>query len=103
MRVASCQCKKKEVGVKAVVWAELAEVERAEVPVVIITYSIWHYRLLRSPEHESLLYKTIALLNEAFIGQFEEYLDAGIIQLAGIKPATQVYPLWVKVQRENRS
>lgn len=40
---------------------------------------------LPGPEHESLLYKTIDLYNEAFTGEFDHYLETGHISLAGSK------------------
>jgi hypothetical protein len=40
---------------------------------------------LPGPEHESLLYKTIELYNEAFVGEFKNFLNTGIIALAGEK------------------
>jgi hypothetical protein len=37
------------------------------------------------PEHQSLLFKTIQLYNEAFTGEFKHFLDTGLIVLTGTK------------------
>lgn len=52
---------------------------------------------LPGPEHQSMLYKVTELYNEAFVNQFQYWVDNGVIQQAGTrkKQKTDVKPLMI--------